>query len=166
MAGDGKTVWYLASKPVDKLPDKFIRQERDTLKRIIFTYCKSYEALNQKIMNLDNTSSVNASLLIIEPLHTFVAESAARNFDYLLQAHAKTLAILQSCVGSFNERLNGSCWSIASLDDSVGYSTDNVATLVDLFYYKKNCVKAVDTPIVRWFEDFRLKFDGNSSLKS
>ncbi|XP_037051901.1 uncharacterized protein LOC119085589 [Bradysia coprophila] len=158
LADDGKTVWYLASKPVDKLPDIFLRQDRDTLKRIIFTYCKSLEALNQKLMNLDNTSNVNASLIIVEPLHTFFPDSVARNSDHFLQAHAKTLAILQSCVCSLNGRPNGSCWSIASLDDSVGYSGECVATLIDLFYYKKNCVRAADTSIVRWFEDFRIKF--------
>lgn len=130
------------------------------MKRIIFTYCKSVEALNQKIMNLDNTSNLNASLLIVEPLHTFLPDSVARNSDHMLQAHVKTLAILQSCVCSFNERPMGSCWSIVSLDDTVGYSENCVTTLIDLFYYKNNCVKAVDTPIVRWFEDFRLRNDG------
>lgn len=110
-------------------------------------------------MNLDNTSNVNTGLLIVEPLHTFFPNSVARHSDVFVQAHAKTLAILQSCVASFNERPNGSCWSIASLDNSEGYSEDCVVTLIDLFYSKKNYVRAVDTPIVRWFQDFRLKFD-------
>lgn len=156
-AEHGNTVWYLASKPVDKLPETFFRKDRFILKRIIFTYCKSLETLIQKLLDLDNMF-ITPSLIITESLHSFFANSPKRNAEHFLQGHAKTLATLQSCVYSFNERLKGPCWSIVSLDDNEGYSQQCIATLIDLFYYKANYVRAVDSTFVQWLEEFKFKF--------
>lgn len=156
-AEHGNTVWYLASKPVDKLPEIFFRKDRSVLKKIIFTYCKSLETLIQKLLDLDNMF-ITPSLIIIESLHSFFANSPRKNAEYFLQGHAKIAATLQSCVYSFNERLKGPCWSIVSLDDNAGYSQQCLATFIDLFYYKDNYVRAVDSTLVRWLKEFKLKF--------
>lgn len=156
-AEQGNTVWYLASKPVDKLPEIFVRKDRSILKKIMFTYCKSLETLIQKLMDLDNMN-ITPSLIIVESLHTFFANIPNRNAEYFLHGHTKTLACLQSCVYSFNERLKGPCWGIVSLDDSEDYSQRSIATITDLFYYKKNFVRASDSTFIRWFEEIKLKF--------
>jgi len=122
-------------------------------------YFKSLEALIQKIMDLHNIR-LTPNLIIIESLHTFSTYNQGKKLENVLQGYAKTLAGLQSCVESFSERFKGSCWSIVSLDDNVNglYNQENLATFIDLFYYKKNYLRVQNSTFVQWLNQFKSKF--------
>ncbi|KAJ6637171.1 hypothetical protein Bhyg_09899, partial [Pseudolycoriella hygida] len=158
----GNRVLYLASKAVDKLPEIFVDRDRSVLKRIIFTYFKSYEALAQKLMDLHNMF-LTPNLLIIESLNSFFTNCSRTNTDSYLEGHAKILAVLHSTVNSFNERSNANCWSIVSFDDHEDFSQQCLTTLIDLFYFKKNCIRAADEEFIQWFEDFKLKCENRQN---
>lgn len=120
-------------------------------------YFKSLEALINKLMDLHNMI-LTPSLIIIESLHSFFTHQERKNLEFFLQGHAKTFAGLHSCVESFAERLKGPCWSIVSLDDNEGYSGHCLNTLIDLFYYKKNYLRPVDSNLVQWINQFKIKY--------